>query len=285
MASQSIASYSHYPDYIISTPAPFVLEVLINRPLKHNAFTGRMWHHLGEVFDQISLDPEVRAVVLAGSGANFSVGLDMIEASQGEILNGHQPNTEPARRAQTIRRYILGFQHCVSSVQRCAKPVVCVLHGISYGISIDIASCADIRVCAEDTRFSVKEVDIGIAADLGSLSRLPKIVGNLGWVKDVCLTAREFNASEAMRVGLVNEVLHTKAIALEKGLDIATVLVEKSPLAVQGTKEIVNHAVDHSIDESLVYTGVWNSSALQTKDVSEAVGAWKAKGRPTFEKL
>lgn len=209
----------------------------------------------------------------------------MHEASKGEILNGLESCLEPARRAQNIRRYIFEFQACISAIQRCSKPVICVLHGLSYGIAIDIASCADIRLCCADTQFSVKEVDIGIAADLGSLSRLPKIIGNLGWIKDVCMSARTFGAGEAMRVGFVGDVLHMKDDALSRALEIADILAKKSPVAVQGTKEILNHAMDHSTEESLIYTGIWNGSALQTKDVPEAVHAWREKRVAKFEKL
>lgn len=285
MDSRSLPAYTQYPDYLVSSPSPHILQVLIHRPTRHNAFTDRMWKHLGLLFNQISLDAEVRAVILSGAGTNFTVGLDMHEASQGEILNGHQPSLEPARRSQAIRRYIFEFQDCVSAIQKCSKPVICVLHGLSYGIAIDIASCADIRLCSADAQFCVKEVDIGIAADLGTLSRLPKIVRSLGWVKDVCMSARTFDAGEAMRVGFVSDVLYQKDDALCKALEMAEGLAMKSPVAVQGTKEILNHAVDHSIQENLIYTGVWNGSALQTRDVDEAVEAWKLKRTPTFEKL
>lgn len=284
MESQ-FSQYSNYPDYLITSPSTHVLQILIHRPSRHNAFTERMWKHLGLLFNQISHDAEVRAVILSGSDINFTVGLDMHEASKGEILNGLESCLEPARRAQNIRRYIFEFQACISAIQRCSKPVICVLHGLSYGIAIDIASCADIRLCCADTQFSVKEVDIGIAADLGSLSRLPKIIGNLGWIKDVCMSARTFGAGEAMRVGFVGDVLHMKDDALSRALEIADILAKKSPVAVQGTKEILNHAMDHSTEESLIYTGIWNGSALQTKDVPEAVHAWREKRVAKFEKL
>lgn len=128
--------------------------------------------------------------------------------------------------------------------------MICVLHGISIGLAIDLSSCADVRICAADTRLAVKEVDIGLAADIGTLSRLPKCVGSFSWVKDVCLSARYFDAREALAVGFVSQVHETKAAALEAGLKMAGLLATKSPVAVQGTKELLNHARDHSVDES-----------------------------------
>lgn len=128
--------------------------------------------------------------------------------------------------------------------------MICVLHGISIGLAIDLSTCADVRICAANTRFAVKEVDIGLAADIGTLSRLPKSVGSFSWVKDVCLSARTFDAKEALSVGFVSQVHETKSKAVEAGLKMAELLATKSPVAVQGTKELLNHARDHSVDES-----------------------------------
>lgn len=163
--------------------------------------------------------------------------------------------------------------------------VICVLHGFSYGLAIDMSTCADIRICTSDVKMCVKEVDIGLAADIGTLSRLPKVVGNFSWVKDVCLSARIFSGEEALRVGFVSYVLDTKQEAINKALQVATLIAGKSPVAVQSTKELLNHARDNKLADSLRYTGVWNSAALQTEDVGRAMMSGIKKTRPTFEKL
>lgn len=151
--------------------------------------------------------------------------------------------------------------------------MICILHGISIGLAIDLSCCADVRLCAADTRLAVKEVDIGLAADIGTLSRLPKAVGSSSWVKDVCLSARFFDAAEALRQGFVSEVHESKAAAVAAGLEKAALIAGKSPVAVQGTKELLNHARDHSVDESrsilpaparvLPHTGPANLLSLQ----------------------
>jgi len=163
--------------------------------------------------------------------------------------------------------------------------VICVLHGYAFGLALDISTCVDIRISSADAKFAVKEVDIGLAADIGTLSRLPKIVGNFGWIKEVALSARVFGAEEALKVGFVNYVEDTKEKALEKAFDIARLLAEKSPVAVQGTKELLNHARDNKLADSLRYTGVWNSAAIQTSDVERAILSGLQKRKPTFEKL
>ncbi|KLU86731.1 Delta(3,5)-Delta(2,4)-dienoyl-CoA isomerase [Magnaporthiopsis poae ATCC 64411] len=176
----------------------------------------------------------------------------------------------------------------LSSDPDCEKPVICVLHGVCYGLAIDIASCADVRVCARGARLAVKEVDIGIAADIGTLSRLPRVVGSFSWVKDVCMTAREFGPEEAAAVGFVSPGQHqhaTKADAVAAALAIATLIAGKSPVAVLGTKELLNHARDHTVDDSLKYTQVWNAAATQTNDAKTALLSGMQKRKPTFEKL
>lgn len=159
------------------------------------------------------------------------------------------------------------------------------MHGFAFGLAIDLSTCADIRICAADTKFAVKEVDIGIAADIGTLTRLPKVVGSFSWVKDVCMSARVFGAEEALRVGFVSSVSETKEKAIQEAFKIAKLLSEKSPVGVQGTKELLNHARDHTIADSLRYTGVWNSAAIQTSDVERAMLSGLQKRKPTFEKL
>lgn len=127
-----------------------------------------------------------------------------------------------------------------------AIAVIAAIHGYAFGLAIDISCCTDIRIASKDTKFSVKEVDIGIAADIGTLARLPKIVGNHGWVKEVALTARIFSAEEAQQVGFVTHVTENKEQAVAKAVGLATLIASKSPVAVQGTKELLNHARENT---------------------------------------
>lgn len=164
--------------------------------------------------------------------------------------------------------------------------MICVLHGLCLGLAIEIACTADIRIASADAKLSVKEVDIGVAADIGTLSRLPKIVGSHSWVKDVTLSARIFSAEEALRVGFVSVVESNKDAAVKKALEMASLIATKSPVAVQGTKAIVNWSVDHTVADGLAYTQAWSSAALQTRDIGEAVGATLGKKKGVrFEKL
>lgn len=168
----------------------------------------------------------------------------------------------------------------------CQKPVIVLMHGYTYGLGIDLATACDVRLCAEGTRFCVKEVDIGLAADVGTLSRLPKVMGGLtSWVKEVCLTAREFDAAEAYRVGFVTQVVADKEELINQGLRMASLIAAKSPVAVQGTKNILDATKGRTVEDNLTYTAVWNAAMLQSSDVERAMGAGLKKRMPTFEKL
>ena len=206
-----------------------------------------------QVFEWLSASPLVRAVVFSGAGPKaFTAGLDIQATSLGtDTVPGASDyvKQDGARKAASLRKHILPFQRCITAIETCEKPVICVLHGFALGLAIDIATCADVRICASDTVFSVREVDIGIAADIGTLSRLPKVVGNASWVNDVCLSARNFKADEALKVGLVSAVYENKEKAIEEGIKWAKMIAEKSPVAVQSTKELLNYSRNHTVEE------------------------------------
>lgn len=205
------------------------------------------------VFDQLSRDPAVRAIVLSGAGDKcFSAGIDIQEAKT-FLLPAEDSQGDPARIAVYMRRLIAEFQDCITAIERCEKPVIAAMHGYVLGLSIDLTTATDVRICSRDAIFSIKEVDIGLAADIGTLSRLPKVVGSAGWVKDVTLTARNFGADEALRVGLVNSIHEDKAATVAAAIGVATVIASKSPVAVQGTKELLNWSRDRSVQDGEYY--------------------------------
>ena len=210
-----------------------------------------MWLELRKVFAYLSDDPSTRVVLLSGAGPKaFTTGLDVKVASQ-SILSPQIDTNSPvdaARKAMRTRRHVADFQDCISSIERCEKPVISAMHGYCLGLAIDISTCADVRICASDAIFSVKEVDIGLAADIGTLSRLPKVVGNYSWVKDVCLSARLFGAEEAKGVGFVSGVVvGGREEVVREGIKWAELVAGKSPVAVQGTKELLNWSRDHPV--------------------------------------
>ncbi|GAM85657.1 hypothetical protein ANO11243_036640 [Dothideomycetidae sp. 11243] len=276
--------YNH--DYFkVSFPAEYVAVVEINRPEKLNAFMEVMWLNLEKVFNTLSEDPNVRAVVLTGAGDRaFCAGLDVQAAAQGQLSDSNA-GADGARTATRLRRHIYEFQACITAIEKCEKPVIAVMHGISYGLAIDLALAADVRLASTDVRMSVKEVDIGLAADIGTLNRLPHAGVSMSWIKEVALTAREFGAEEALRVGLVSGIADGKHAVVKKATEMAALIASKSPVAVQGTKELINYSRGRTVEESLNYTAVWNAGMLQTQDMKDAMTAGLRKKKVSFAKL
>lgn len=244
--------YPVAPHFNISFPDQYVAHVEINRPTKLNAFSPPMWSEIGAIFSTLSVDPDVRVVLLTGAGDRaFTAGLDVTSAMAEGPLSSTGTG-DPARKAAILRRHIEDYQQYISKIEKCEKPVIAVLHGISYGLAIDMTCCCDVRLCAQDARFSVREVAIGLAADVGTLSRLPYAGVGMSWIKDVCLTGREFGADEAARVGFVSGVYPTKRDAVEKGRELARAIAANSPVAVQSTKEVINFSRDHTIADGKI---------------------------------
>lgn len=276
---------SPYTLLTLTKPHPHVAHILINRPSKLNSFSYTLWLEFGAVFRAVNRDPEVRAVVLSAAGDRaFTSGLDVKDAAGDKVVGGSQ--ADGARFGKAMRDRIDLYQECVTAMEECEKPVICAIHGLCIGLGVDIACCADIRLAASSSVFSVKEVDIGMAADVGTLARLPKIVGNHSWVKDVCLTARDFSVQEALTQGFISRIVEgNREEVLHEAMKLAELLAEKSPVAVQGTKELLNYGREHSVKDALRYTAIWNSVALQGKDFRTALEARVMRKKPTFEKL
>ena len=166
------------------------------------------------------------------------------------------------------------------------------VHGLCWGLGVDLITACDVRFASPSSTFCVKETDIGLAADIGTLTRLPKCVRSGSWVKDVCLSARVFSAEEALQQGLVSRVgsreggaEDQKMAVVGMAMEWARGVIEKSPVAVQGTKELLDWGWDRGVEEGLRYTAVWNAGMLQTRDVKEAMTAGMERRKPRFEKL
>jgi len=247
-----------------------------------NAFNDEFWKEYGQVFDKISQEPDVRAVVIVSSVKKvFTAGIDL--AALGNFQGGAE---DIARRARQYRDHVIEFQNAISAPERCPFPVIVAVHGIAYGLAIDLMAACDIRYASSDALFSIKEVDVGLAADIGTLARLPKITGNESAIRELAYTARNFNAREAEKMGFVSRVVDgSKEQVSAAALEVAKLIAEKSPIAVTGTKRLLLHARDNSVAQNLEYTATWNSAMLQTRDMGDALRAFKTKSKPVYKSL
>ncbi|KAI8992652.1 ClpP/crotonase-like domain-containing protein [Pilobolus umbonatus] len=252
-----------------------IAHVQLNRPKKLNAFNDQM------VFRQINDDFDINCVVVSGNGRMFTAGLDLTESS----ISALPTSIDAARSAYRTRSFIKDFQDSFNAIEDCAKPVIAAIHQACIGAGVDLVTACDIRYCSKDAYFCVKEVDVGLAADVGSLQRLPKVIGNHSLVRELCFTGRPLFADEALSCGLVNKVLDTQEQVLAEALKLARVIASKSPVAVLGTKHLLNYSRDHSVAEGLSYTVTWNQAMLQTEDIPVSVQGYITKKPPVYSKL
>jgi len=253
-------------------PHPYVLQVEINRPKKLNSMNADFWVEWQKVFESAADDDKVRAIVCTASGDRmFSAGIDLAQLAGelGSIMGGD----DIGRKARQLRKMILRLQQPFNAVADCPKPVIGAVHGGAIGGAIDLLAACDIRYASACSWYTIKEVDIGLAADLGTLQRFPKIIGNDSLARELALSARKFDAQEALQIGFVSKVLENKEATVQAALDMAKLLAEKSPIAVQGTKVVMNYSRDHSVQDGLVHIAEWNSSQLQAADLMQSAQA------------
>lgn len=256
-----------------------VAAVRLNRPDRANSINSQMWAELLEVFRWADQTPEVRVVALFGNGKHFCSGIDLTElmAVQQLIADDCQ-----GRANEKLRALILRLQESLSAQEKCRKPVLAAVHGACLGGGLDLIAASDLRYCAKDAYFCLKEIDIGMVADVGSLQRLPKLVAP-GLVREWAFTGRRIEAAEASACGLVNRVFETRE-ALEAGvLEVARTIAAKSPLSIRGIKEMLNFSRDHSVAEGLNYIAAWNAAMLVSQDLFAAGMAAMAKEPPVFK--
>jgi enoyl-CoA hydratase len=256
-----------------------IATVRLNRPDKANAMNATMWQEIRKAFQWVDATPEARVAVLQGEGKLFCAGIDL-QMMMG--LGAQIQNDCDARTREALRRVILDMQDTLTSLERCRKPVLAAIHGACVGGGIDLVTCADMRYCSADASFTIKEIDIGMTADVGTLQRLPKLVGD-GITRELAYTGRKCLADEAQRIGLVNRVFDSREALYAGVQEIAATIAAKSPLSIRGTKEMILYARDHTVADSLNYIATWNAAMLMSKDLTEAMTANMTKRAPVFK--
>lgn len=241
-----------------------------------------MWWEIGDAFSLLgTIGYGYRCILLHGSGIKaFSAGIDTSDPSF--FPSQDDDKNDVARRALSFRSQILEMQQCFTAIEECPVPVVCAIHGACIGAGIDLACCTDVRLCAPSARFSVREVRLGLAADVGTLQRLPKIVGHGSRVRELCLTGEDFDAREAARIGLVSRIAPSEEELLPMALNVCTRIASNSPVAVAGTKLSLNYSRDHSVKDGLEHIASHNSTALLTEDLVASFTAAASGSDPSF---
>ena len=252
-----------------------IATVWIDNPTKRNALGLPFWRDMPGIIEDIEADDDIRAVVIAGRGACFTAGIDVA------FLAGAGGSMEaPPGRFKGLKN-IARLQQAITAVADCEKPTIAAVHNWCVGAGVDLISACDIRLCAADAKFSVRETKLAIVADVGTLQRLPRIIP-AGHVAELAFTGKDIDADRALRIGLVNDVYPDAETVVKAARELAGEIAALSPGAVQGTKKVLRYAADHTVAEGLEYVALWNSSQLPRNDTREAMTAFMEKRQPNF---
>ena len=256
-----------------------VAQVTLIGPGKGNAMGPAFWSELPEVFAALDADRDVRAIVITGSGKNFSYGLDL--PAMGATLAPVLAEGALAGPRTDFHAEVLRMQNTISAVADCRTPTIASVHGWCVGGGVDLISAVDLRYASADAKFSVREVKLAIVADVGSLARLPLILSD-GHLRELALTGKDIDAARAEKIGLVNDVFADADATLQAAHATAAEIAANPPLTVRGIKDVLDQQRISAVSASLRYVAAWNSAFLPSKDLSEGIAATFAKRPPHF---
>ena len=256
-----------------------VAQVTLVGPGKGNAMGPAFWSELPVVFAELDADPDVRAIVLTGSGKNFSYGLDL--PAMGDTLSPMLADGALARPRADFHARLKRMQHTITAVADCRTPTIASVQGWCIGGGVDLISAVDIRYASADAKFSVREVRLAMVADVGSLARLPLILSD-GHLRELALTGKDIDAARAEKIGLVNDVYDDAEASLAAAHRTAAEIAANPPLVVQGVKDVLDEQRTAAVSASLRYVAAWNSAFLPSKDLTEGIRALFEKRAPEF---
>ena len=250
-----------------------------------NKMTMNFWYELPRILDEIDKDASLRVLILSSTGKHFCAGMDL--KNFGSLGNDAEKKTnvpDKARIGESLYRVAKELQDMLSKLEKLRIPVLAGIQGGCIGGGLDLVTAADVRFASKDAFFCIQEVNIGMAADIGTLQRLPKVIPE-GKVRELAYTGRRMPAEEALEAGLVNKVYESHEEMISGLKEMAAVIASKSPLAVYGTKAILNFSRDHTIAEGLEYNALWSGAMLPQEDMAEAMMSNIEKRDPEFKDM
>ena len=257
-----------------------IAHIQLCRPEKLNSMIPEFWSELPTVVNQIDDYSAARVIVISAQGNYFSAGMDLaVFAGMGNLFGG-----EPARDAERVRRMVLELQASFNVLETCRIPVLAAVQGGAIGGAVNMLTACDSRYCTQDAFFSIKETEIGMTADVGTLQRLPHLIPH-GLARELAYMGRKMDSAEAKDCGFVNQVFADQETMIDAVMAIAIKIAANSPLAVTGCKEMINYARDHSVADSLNYMATWQNGMIQMGDIQESMKAGQEKRLPEYKEL
>jgi len=259
-----------------------VAHVRLNRPEAFNSMSKAFWNELPAIIRDIDDNARARAIVISSTGKHFSAGMDLSNFS-GVGEGGSRPGDRWVQ-AEASRHHLKSLQETFNCLDEARVPVIAAIQGGCVGGGVDLSSACDIRYASADAFFCVQEINIGMTADAGTFPRLCRLIPQ-GWVRELAYTGRRLPAARAKEIGLVNEVLPDHDAVVAHALAVAAEIAGKAPLAVAGSKVMINYAREHGTAASLEYLNVWQSAMFAGPHMAEAFKAKQEGREPAFPDL
>lgn len=258
-----------------------VAHIQMKRPEAMNTMNKAFWAELPAIVRDINDNARARCIVISSTGKHFSAGMDLsVFANVGE----GRGETDRHVAGESFRKHVHALQDTFSCLDEARMPVIAAIHGGCIGGAVDFTSACDIRYCSADAFFCIMEINIGMTADVGTFPRLCKLIPE-GWVRELAYTGRRLPAQRARDIGLVNEVFETHEAVVAHALATAREIAGKSPLAVAGSKVMINYARDHTIKDGLDYIAVWQVGMFSGPHMAETFVARQEGREPVFPDL
>jgi enoyl-CoA hydratase len=258
-----------------------IAHVQFSRPEAMNSMDKTFWLELPDCIRDIESQTNARVIVISSTGKHFSAGMDLSVFSDTSTM---PQSKDPSRMAEGLRRLVLQLQDSLSTLEEVRLPVLTAIQGGCIGGALDLACASDSRYCTADSYFIIKETELGMTADVGTLQRLPKLIP-AGIVKELAFTGRKFSAAEAQQFGLVNRVYDDQESMLVGVMEIAAQIAANSPLAVTGCKEMLNYSRDHTVEDSLKYMATWQAGMFRPNDMMKTFQAKAMKTQAEYDDL
>ena len=257
-----------------------IAHLQLNRPERMNTMAPAFFPAFRDAVQSLNDAGETRVLLISSTGKHFSAGMALDTfGGDAAMLDTRSPRARLAFQ-DGLRRLMA----CFDVLDTARLPVLCAIQGGCIGGALDLAAACDMRYCSADAFFCIQEINIGMAADLGVLQRLPKLMPQ-GIVRELAYTGERLPAARALELGLVNAVLPDAAALLDHAMGVARSIVGKSPLAVAGSKLALNHARDHGTAAALAQMTLLQSAIFDTAEMAQAIDAWKSKRAPDFAPL